>query len=144
MRMSIKSIIAAMLLVTLSTICAYADWAFDDLRNAIEDGLTYEDLKALQNKYQRRIISGEGYIFMTRKAISINGCEVHILEKYDKSKLANLAQGDVCVIIPEGSPFSKTVEKLESGQKVSFSGKMDRIFGRTIYIRGSAKILLKL
>ncbi len=59
-----KSIIISMLLVVLSAVCVYADWAFDDIRKAIKNGLTYDDLKALENKYQRRIIGGEGYVFM--------------------------------------------------------------------------------
>ena len=62
-----KVLLLTVLIFGLYTISSHADWAFDDIRKAITEGLSYDELRALENKYQKRVISGEGYIFMIRK-----------------------------------------------------------------------------
>lgn len=51
--------------------------------------------------------------------------------------------GDVSVIVPASSPDYKKAKKFKPGQKVSFSGRMDDLFGKTIFIKGSVKITAK-
>jgi hypothetical protein len=135
-----KSAIIILLMTLLTTTPLFADWAFDDIRKAMKEGVSYDKLRALESKYKSRIIAGGGYVFLIRDAQSINGFEVHLVEEYDEEKLGSIVQGDVCIVIPGGSTYSKTVEKLEKGQHVAFTGKLDYIFGKTIYIKGSAKI----
>ncbi|MFH1752846.1 MAG: hypothetical protein ABH875_01565 [Candidatus Omnitrophota bacterium] len=139
----VKSLIVVMILFALSQAQLRADWAFNEMRDTLEGGGSYDKVRAIQNKFLRRIISGDGYVFLIRKADSINAYEVHLVEEYDESKLASRVQGDVCVVIPDGSTNSQVVEKLVNGQRVSFSGKVDRIFGKTIYLQGSAEVTPK-
>ena len=135
-----KSAIIIIIITLLSTTPLFADWAFDDIRKAIKKRVPYDKRKALESKYKNRVIAGRGYVVMIKEALSINGSVVHLVEEYNEEKLASMFQGDVCVVIPKGSTYTKTVEKLKKGQYVAFSGKLDRIFGKTIYIKGSAEI----
>ncbi len=121
----------------------YAGWTFNEIRSAVRRKATGHELAELERKHMGRIIEGEGYMLVIHDAANINGSEVHLVE--DRSDLDNLniVRGDVAVEIPAGSPFAKTVKKLKRGDKVSFTGRLSDIFGKTIIIRGSARISIK-
>ena len=128
-------ILAALLIIWAQ---ASADWSYDEMRSTIEKGVSYDQMKELEGKFKRKIIEGEGYILLVKPSEEINGWDVHILNKYEDGVSKFL--GDVCVVIPEGSPYSERAKKLTAGEKVSFGGSVDRIFGKTIVLKGSAKI----
>jgi len=118
---------------------ALADWSYDEMRGVIEKGVSYDEMRELEGKFKRKIIEGEGYVLLVKPSEEINGWDVHILDKYVEGE-ATKSLGDVCVVIPEGSTYSEKAKKLTAGEKVRFGGSVDHIFGKTIVIKGSAKV----
>ena len=131
-------IACAVFLVILALNAARADWAYDEIREGLKKGLSYDGLRQLENKYKRKIIDGEGYVLLIQPSELVNGRDVHIVDKYGKDETRFL--GDVCVVIAEGNPSTRLVKELQKGDKVRFSGSVDYFFAKTIFLRGSTKI----
>jgi hypothetical protein len=68
---------------------------------------------------------------------------VQIVEDKKDLEKEMMMLGDVSVEVPAGSTYAGLAENLKKGQKVSFSGKLVSIFGKTVFIKGSAKIALE-
>ncbi len=132
-----KCIICAALLASFAG-TASADWIYREIREAIDEKVPYAELAALENKHMGRLISGEGYLFEVREAGNVNGYDVHIIEDYSTAEQTFM--GDVRLEVLKGSPVYKVVEELEPGRRVSFSGRLDDVFGKTIYLRGTVTI----
>jgi hypothetical protein len=124
--------------VLLLPLTAMADWTYNEIRKAVKDKVPYPELAALEQKHMNRIIRGEGYVFEVRESTSVNGIDLHLLEDYADAEKAFM--GDVSIEVLKGSPVYKVVKKLKPGQEVSFSGRIDDIFGKTIYIRGTVSV----
>ena len=118
MKRSIPILILALMIAT----AAYADRIFDEMRSVVKGGAKGEELAAIGYKFKGRLIGGEGYVVR--------------IENFDQAK----ALSDVNIEIPSGSPYARVAMNLREGQKVSFSGRFDGLFARTIYIKGSAAI----
>lgn len=86
-------------------------------------------------------MSGEGYVLHSIKSTQMNAIEVHLVAEKEFDEKPTM--GDVSVVVPVGSPDYKKAKKFKPGQKVSFSGRMDDLFEKTICIKGSVKITAK-
>ena len=116
----------------------YADEIFDEILSAIKGDATDAQLVALEEKYEGKIISGEGYVHDVRVAVFTKGVYVYVSTTYE----GYATDYDVYITVPEESPYLNIARNLNKGQKISFSGRLVNIFGfdRTISIKGDVKI----
>jgi len=117
-----------------------ADPSYDDIRGTINRGASYDEIQAIENKYNRVVISGEGYVLLVKEAETVKGYDVHAVDDGDPKKMAEKILGDVSIIIPGGSPFAKVAKDLKKGQKIKYSGSVSSIFGKTLVLKGSTEI----
>jgi len=115
---------------------ACADEIFNELLSAIKQDVTDAQLVGLENKYKGQIISGVGYVDDVRVDMFTKGLNISLSLEYNKYTIMS----DVHIEVPEDSPYFSIAQNLNKGQMISFSGKFDDIFGRSIYIRGDVKI----
>ena len=134
--MKVLAILAVLVFVLAGA--AQADWTFDEIRKAIRDKRPYPEIAALESKHYGRVIRGDGYFFKYTESQVITGYDVQILEDYSEHEKAFV--GDVSVEIPKSISAYKEIPKMKPGDRVSFSGRLDDIFGKTIFLRGSASL----
>ena len=128
MRMLISVLVFLCFLTT--PMHSYADRIYEELLSAIEDDGGGKFLTP-EKVYTGRIISGEAYVESAEFDNSTGGFTIELVKDPELPSLFP----NLIIEVDEDSPYLERARNLSKGEKIFFSGRFDRIFSNSIWIK---------
>jgi len=125
-----------LILSLMITSLAYADVSFGEVRAAMLKQSVHDSSEVLLNEYEGKIVSGSAYIIQVFRYSKPTRAVVLLSEKYSRIS----ASASVSINIPATSLFYDRAMRLNSGEKVFFSGKIVDFYEGKIFLDGDIKL----
>jgi len=122
--------------ITMITSLAYADVSFGEVRAAMLKQSVHDSSEVLLNEYEGKIVSGSAYIIQVFRYSKPTRVVVLLAEKYSR----NSVSASVSINIPATSLFYDRAMRLNSGEKVFFSGKIVDFHDGKVFLDGDLKL----